>query len=156
MKILQAQTNQQFNQGKKLFKEYADSLQIDLSYQSFEKELQSLQTMYAPPQGILLLATEKQEIMGSVGIRALPEAGEKACEMKRLFIRPSYRGKGLGRKLAKEVLGRAKKLGYEHIYLDTLYQMEKAISLYKSLGFKETKKYYNNPRNDTYYLTMEL
>jgi ribosomal protein S18 acetylase RimI-like enzyme len=156
MEILQAQTDRQFEQGKQLFKEYADSLQIDLSYQSFEKELQSLQTMYAPPKGILLLATYEQEIMGCVGVRALPNVGEKACEMKRLFIRPSYRGSGLGRTLAEEVLNGAKELGYKQIYLDTLQQMKKAISLYKSLGFKKVEEYYDNPRNDAYYLAMEL
>lgn len=156
MNIFQARDHHQYNQARTLFREYADSLGIDLSYQDFNNELKALQEMYSPPGGILLMAGKKERIAGCVGVRALPSVGKDACEMKRLYIRPAYRGHGLGRGLTQEALAKAKALGYRRIYLDTLIRMEKAISLYQSLGFEKVEKYYDNPRNDTCYFRKEL
>jgi ribosomal protein S18 acetylase RimI-like enzyme len=125
-----------------LFTEYAASIDIELSFQQFERELAELPGKYAPPAGRLLLAWDGETSAGCIALRPLDE---KRCEMKRLYVRPAYRGSGLGRLLAKRVIEEAQLAGYEAIYLDTLPSMEQAISLYRSLGFIPTEPYCHNP-----------
>jgi putative acetyltransferase len=125
-----------------LFREYADSLGVDLSFQDFAAELAALPGGY----DVVLVARLGEEPSGCVGV----------CEMKRLFVRPSARGTGLGRTLAKAAIARARQLGYERMRLDTLPSMAAAQELYRSLGFVEIPPYRHNPVEGTTYLELEL
>jgi putative acetyltransferase len=125
-----------------LFEEYAAALSIDLCFQNFAQELASLSTMYAPPSGALLLAEITNTPAGCVAVRSLDAA---TCELKRLYVRPTYRGHNLGRRLAESALETARALGYQRIRLDTLPEMQPAQRLYESLGFRDIPPYYGEP-----------
>ncbi len=129
-----------------LFQEYGDSLGLDLSFQGFEAELQSLPGLYAPPRGALLLALADGQAAGCCALRPLDEVDEpNASEMKRLYVRPAFRRFGLGRQLAEATLDAGRRMGYAAILLDTLDDMEAARTLYEDLGFEEVPPYYHNP-----------
>lgn len=151
--IVQANKEEDFAAGKILFEEYAAALKVDLCFQNFTQELANLATIYAPTQGCLLLARTNQEWSGCVAIRQQRAA---ICEMKRLYVKPQYRGMGLGRLLAESVIRSAQKLGYSQIVLDTLPSMIEAQSLYASLGFREVEGYYPNPVQGVRYLARGL
>jgi len=136
-----------------LFREYVDSLAFDLFFQDFEKELESLPGRYAVPEGCLLVAENKDSIVGCVAVRKI-EGG--VCEMKRLFIRPEYRGTGIGRRLAMEIIQTAIRLGYSRMRLDTTPSMNAATSLYRSLGFYDTAPYCYNPVPGAVYLELDF
>jgi len=136
-----------------LFQEYADSLAFDLSFQDFEEELESLPGRYASPEGCLFVAENQDGIVGCVAVRKI-EGG--VCEMKRLFIRPEYRGTGIGRKLAMEIIRTSIRLGYSRMRLDTTPSMNAATSLYRSLGFYDTAPYCYNPVPGAVYLELDL
>ncbi len=138
---------------KGLFKEYAMSLDFDLSFQNFERELDRLPGEYAPPRGALLLAKYGIEVAGCVALRELTEG---FCEMKRLYVRPPFRGRSIGRKLAESVIENARTVGYRGMKLDTVSSMKEAISLYKSLGFREIGTYRFNPLKDAVYMELTL
>ena len=137
-----------------LFREYADGLDVDLSYQDFEDELESLPGAYAPPKGVLLLAEIGGEAMGCVAVRALH--GTNFCEMKRLYVRSKARGTGAGRALAEAALAEARRMNYDAMRLDTLSTMAAALSLYRGLGFKEIPAYYETPIVNTVFMHKDL
>ena len=140
-----------------IFRDYAQSLGIDLCFQNFEAELAALPGEYAPPQGALLLALVDAEVAGCGALRALPGSDyANACEMKRLYVRPAYRKFGLGRLLAQALFDRGRQAGYSAMLLDTLDEMEAARGLYASLGFEEIPPYYFNPVPGAHYLKAVL
>jgi putative acetyltransferase len=153
MNIFQAQTDKHIHDIRILFREYETALGVDLCFQSFEEELANLPGKYAPPRGSLLLAEGDDGVAGCAAMRKI---AEHFCEMKRLFVRPPYRGLGIGRMLAQEIICRARHSGYRIMYLDTLEILERAIALYKSLGFQETDPYYHNPLDGVVYLKLDL
>jgi putative acetyltransferase len=124
-----------------LFLEYARSLGFSLCFQGFDRELATLPGDYAPPSGCLLLALVDGNAAGCVGLRRIDD---ERCEMKRLYVRPEYRGEGLGRVLAEKVVAEARIVGYRSMYLDTLPVMKEAQALYQSLGFSDCAPYYDN------------
>jgi GNAT superfamily N-acetyltransferase len=132
-----------------LFVEYAASLAFPLDFQDFDQELEELPGAYAPPRGALLLVRGA----GCVGLRPLDET---TCEMKRLYVRPSARGTGVGRLLAKALVAEGRRLGYERMRLDTVPGMEAAQALYERLGFREIAPYRENPVPGVRYLELQL
>jgi GNAT superfamily N-acetyltransferase len=154
MNFVQASSPEEIECARALFEEYAAWLQIDLCFQNFDKELASLPGQYAPPDGRLLLAVEDDQVAGGVALRKI---GEDTCEMKRLFVRSQFRGKGLGRKLAETIIAEARQIGYERMRLDTLPgRMDQAVKLYRSLGFREIPAYYRNPVPDATFMELLL
>ncbi len=140
-----------------IFREYADSLGIDLAFQDFDAELASLPGPYAPPDGHLMLAFVDGELAGCGAFRGLTDVDyANACEMKRLYVRPAFRRFGLGRLLAQALLDEARRAGYSATLLDTLDDMEAARSLYTSLGFEEIPPYYFSPIAGSHYLKADL
>ncbi len=153
MKIIRARTENELKEVRQLFLEYQQFLGVDLCFQGFKEELAGLPGKYAPPKGALLLAVEEPEIAGCVALRELDEA---VCEMKRLFVRPPFRGRGVGRLLAQAIIEEARKLDYLLMRLDTLDSLKAALGLYESLGFKKTEPYYDNPLPGVVYWEMRL
>lgn len=140
-------------QARTLLAEYAESLDIDLSFQNFDQELSEFPGSYMPPSGALLLATRSGKLAGSVAMRELD--GE-ICEMKRLYVRPGSRRFGVGHALAMAVIDAARDRGYRQMRLDTLAGMDDAQGLYRTLGFREIAAYYENPVPGTRYLELDL
>lgn len=153
MDIIPACTNKHIDEVCTLFREYEAFLDVDLRFQSFEEELATLPGKYAPPDGVLLLALEGRQ---SAACGALRKLDERTCEMKRLFVRPEFRGRGLGRTLAEHLVAEAIRLGYSTMFLDTLDRLKAAIAIYKSLGFEETSPYYGNPLPGVIYWRLDL
>lgn len=131
-----------------LFREYADELNVSLCFQGFEEELTGLPGKYAPPGGALLLARVGDDVAGVVGLRPL---GEGACEMKRLYVRPDFRGTGAGRLLAERIVVIGGDMGYRSMRLDTLDRLAAARALYERQGFREVPAYYANPLDGVLY-----
>lgn len=142
---------------RQIFREYAQGLGVDLCFQDFESELETLPGDYGPPRGSLLLALVDGAIAGCCALRPLDSVDiANAAEMKRLYVRPAYRGLGLGRLLAQAILDAARQLGYDSVLLDTLDDMEAARALYEDLGFEEIPPYYHNPLPGAHYLKVDL
>lgn len=154
MELIQAQSPEEVSRARELFEEYAAWLGFSLCFQNFDKELAGLPGDYAPPGGRLLLATENDETAGCVALRKI---GDGVCEMKRLYVRPKFRGKGLGRTLTTTIIEAAREIGYPRMRLDTLPgKMDQAIVMYRSLGFKNIAPYYNNPVEGAAFMELEL
>lgn len=140
-----------------LFRDYARALDVDLCFQNFESELAQLPGDYAAPRGTLLVARVNAKVAGCCAVRPLDNSDyPNACEMKRLFTRPDFRGLGLGRSLVEAILAFAQQAGYDCMLLDTLSDMEAARALYEDLGFEEIPPYYHNPIAGAHYLKVRL
>ena len=140
-----------------LLREYAATLGVDLCFQGFDEELANLPGPYVEPRGALLTAAQDGALAGCCALRPLDNVDyPNACEMKRLFVRPRFRGLGLGRLLADAILNAARQAGYAYVLLDTLSDMETARALYEDLGFEEIPPYYHNPIPGSHYLKAKL
>ena len=154
MKFIQASSPDEIDQARALFREYEAWLGLDLCFQHFEEELAELPGAYAPPNGRLLLAFDDTELAGCVALRKL---SNDVCEMKRLFLRPTFQGKGHGRELAQRIIDEARAIGYQKMRLDTLPErMGSAIMLYRAFDFKEIEPYYNNPVPGALFMELKL
>jgi putative acetyltransferase len=150
----QAESSVQIAQARELFLEYAQSLGFSLCFQNFDKELAGLPGDYAPPEGRLLLAEYENTLAGCVALHKL-ELG--IGEMKRLYLRPQFRGKGLGRVLADRIIAEARQIGYERMRLDTVEPvMKDAVAMYRRIGFREIEPYCQNPMAGALYMELEL
>jgi len=150
----QAESHDQISQARELFLEYAQSLGFSLCFQGFDKELAELPGDYAPPEGRLLLAEYDGQVVACVALHKLESA---ICEMKRLYLRPQFRGKGLGRTLAEHIISEARQIGYQRMRLDTVEPvMKDAVAMYRKLGFKDIAPYRSNPIAGAMYMELEL
>jgi ribosomal protein S18 acetylase RimI-like enzyme len=153
IEIVQATTDELIAEAKELFQEYAESLGFDLGFQNFTAELDSFPKQYSPPAGSLFLALSQSQPIGCVGLRYFENG---ICEMKRLYVRPNFRGKNAGKQLVEAAISAGKTLGYERMRLDTLPSMQIANQLYMSLGFVEIDPYRHNPIEGALYLELRL
>jgi putative acetyltransferase len=152
--LVQAESPSELAQARELFLEYAQSLGFSLCFQNFDQELASLPGGYAPPEGRLLLAEYEGQVVGCVALHKL-EPG--ICEMKRLYLRPTARGKGLGRILAERIIAEARQIGYHRMRLDTVEPvMKDAVAMYRKLGFTEIAPYRPNPMSGVIYMELQL
>jgi GNAT superfamily N-acetyltransferase len=150
----QVESPAQIDQARELFLEYAQSLCFSLCFQNFDKELADLPGEYAPPEGRLLLAEYAGQLAGCV---ALHKLDSNICEMKRLYLRPQFRGKGFGRVLANRIIAEARLIGYHRMRLDTVEPvMKDAVAMYRKLGFNEIPAYRPNPNAGTLYMELQL
>jgi ribosomal protein S18 acetylase RimI-like enzyme len=157
VQVLTPESPSHLEATRAIFREYAAGLGVDLCFQNFDAELATLPGDYGAPRGALLLATVDGELAGCGACRPLPDVDyANACEMKRLFVRPGFRGLGLGRTLAQALMDHAMRAGYSVMLLDTLDDMEAARGLYVALGFEEIPPYYFNPIPGAHYLKAEL
>ena len=153
MQVLAAHPAPHLPAVREIFTEYASSIEIDLCFQSFDRELADLPGKYAPPEGRLFLALENGLPAGCIALRKIEEG---VCELKRLYVRPAFRVGGIGRKLSDAVITAAREIGYERMRLDTLSSMKEAIALYKSLGFRRIAPYYDNPSGSAVFMELKL
>jgi GNAT superfamily N-acetyltransferase len=152
--LTQTESPGQVAQARELFLEYAQSLGFSLCFQNFDKELAELPGDYAPPEGRLLLAEFEGQLAACVALHKLDPA---ICEMKRLYLRPQFRGKGLGRALAGRIIAEARQIGYQRMRLDTVEPvMKDAVAMYRKLGFKQIAPYRPNPIAGAMYMELEL
>jgi putative acetyltransferase len=152
-RIVEVESDEDLEQIRELFREYAGWLGFDLEFQNFEKEMENLPGEYAPPEGCLLLAIPGDRALGCAGLRRFDDG---ICEMKRLYVRPEFRGQGIGRELAIALIDKARKIGYGRMRLDTVPWMREAIALYESLGFRRINAYRYNPIEGAEYMELAL
>ena len=153
VQICHATTAGQIAQIQSLFEEYSHWLGIDLAFQGFAAELAGLPGKYAPPRGRLLLTLIGNQAVACAALRPLSEG---FCEMKRLYVQPTLRGQGIGKKLAEEIIKEARAIGYLTMRLDTLSWMRDALHLYETLGFSKCTAYYDTPLADTVFMELRL
>jgi len=154
MKLIQVQSAEEIRLARELFEEYAAGLGINLCFQNFDNELATLPGAYVPPTGRLFLAVAGNDTAGCVALRKI---ADDVGEMKRLYVRPEFRGTGLGHTLTEAIILAAREIGYRRMRLDTLPgRMDRAIAMYRSVGFKEIGPYYSNPVESALFMELEL
>ena len=153
MRLLQATTPREWDEAQRLVREYAASLNVDLAFQNFDHELQHFTTEYAAPSGAFILAEDAGQYVACVGLRQFSEG---IGEIKRLYVAPAARGRGLGRLLVERIIADARGIGYGSLLLDTLPFMKEAQSLYLALGFEPTAPYRYNPVAGSAFLRLDL
>jgi GNAT superfamily N-acetyltransferase len=153
VKLLQADSKEYLSQVRELLIEYAASLGFELHFQEFKKEMAEFPGEYAPPDGRFLLAQEGEKTAGCVALRKISQG---VCEMKRLYVRPEFRKKGIGKGLATAIIEEACEIGYKHMRLDAVPFMKEAIALYLSLDFKEIESYRYNPIEGAKFMELDL
>lgn len=151
--FIAAVTEEDYREARALLREYEAEIEVDLCFQGFQEELETLERVYGPPGGILFLLRQEERTAGCV---ALKDLGGGVCEMKRLFLRPGFRGEGLGRRCAERIVQAAREMGYGAMRLDTLPAMRAAIALYRSLGFTEIPRYTENPLEGALFMELRL
>ncbi len=161
--IINAATPADLDAARRLFREYADSLPQSacqsLCHQGFDDELRTLPGRYAPPSGVILLGVAAGEPVGAVALREIPPLRTdpgRVCEMKRMYVQPRARGLGLGRALADALISRARAIGYSTMKLDTEPDFVAAVTLYRSLGFREAPRYNDDPVACTLFMSLNL
>jgi ribosomal protein S18 acetylase RimI-like enzyme len=153
IRVVVATTKERHAEAKILFQEYADALAFKLEFQDFAGEMRRFPGEYAGPTGCIILAYVGEALVGCVALRLL-EPG--VCEMKRLYVRPGYRGLKVGRRLAEEIIEMGRRLGYHRMRLDTVPAMKEAIALYTALGFESIEPYRENPVEGATFMEMQL
>ena len=153
LQLKQVKKSDDLQTAQTLFDEYVTALNIDLTFQNYENERRHIADIYMPPNGALYIAENNKVPAGCVGLRQLDD---HRCEMKRLYVRPDYRGLGIGTALCHQIIEKARQLGYVEMLLDTLASMQSAQALYQSLGFEQIAPYYHNPLPDAQYLALKL
>lgn len=148
-----AATEEDYREARVLLREYEAEIEVDLCFQGFEDELMTLERVYGPPGGAFFLLRHGGRTGGCV---ALKDLGGGVCEMKRLFLRPGFRGQGLGRRCAERIVQTAREMGYRAMRLDTLPAMQSAIALYRSMGFTEIARYTKNPLEGALFMELTL
>ena len=152
--IIPAETPEQIEEARALFREYESWLGLDLCFQGFEAELANLPGKYKQPDGRLFLASVDEETAGCIALRKFQE---DICEMKRLYVRREFRGLGLGKILIEKLIEEARAGGYKKMRLDTLPdKMPKAVGLYTAYGFRQIPAYYHNPYGETSFMELDL
>jgi len=154
MRLSRATTPDDIQNARQLFEEYAASLGFSLCFQNFDQELASLPGKYSAPSGCLLLAYSNEQLAGCIALRQLDT---DTCEMKRLFVRPEFRGARLGKVLVEAIIAEARAIGYKRMCLDTVPgQMDRAIGLYEAIGFRDVEPYYDNPVEGARFMELHL
>jgi putative acetyltransferase len=153
VRLLQATTPHQWNEARRLVREYAASLDVDLSFQNFAEELEQFPSEYAAPTGAFILAEDEGRYVACIAVRQFADG---IGEIKRIKVAPAARGRGLGRVLVERIIAEARKLGYRSLLLDTLPFMKEAQALYLSMGFQATTAYRFNPIAGSVFLRLEL
>lgn len=154
IEIIQAETNEQIEAARRLFREYEAWFEMNLCFQNFDQEVANLPGKYAAPEGRLFLAFSGENLAGCIALRKLEDG---VCEMKRLFVKDEFRGQKTGIALIEKIIRTAREIGYEKMRLDTFPpKMGKAVSLYESYGFREIPPYYHNPYGETLYMELDL
>jgi len=152
IKIVRAQSASELADAAVLFREYAQGLPFSLEFQGFDAEVAGLPGRYAPPRGVIMVAyaSVAVEPVGCIALRQIID--EQTCEMKRMYVRGSHRGIGLGRRLANELIEFARGAGYTRMVLDTEPDFAAAVGLYRSMGFMDTFRYNDDPNPDTLFM----
>lgn len=154
LKLTQPRSSDEIETARQLFREYEAWLGMSLCFQGFEEELRGLPGKYAPPDGRLFLAYHTDELAGCIALRKLEDG---VCEMKRLFVRDQFRGRGIGVQLIEKIIDEARSIGYREMRLDTYPpKMGTAVTLYERYGFREIPPYYDNPHDGVLYMKLDL
>lgn len=154
IEIRQAETPEQIEEIRRLFREYEAWLGISLCFQNFERELAELPGKYARPAGRLFLISQENQSAGCIALRKIEDG---VCEMKRLFVREDFRGLGFGKVLIEKLIEEARSIGYRKMRLDTLVdKMPEAVKLYEHYGFRKIAPYYENPYKETLFMELNL
>jgi putative acetyltransferase len=153
IQIVKANTETLVENAKELIREYAQSLEFDLGFQDFDREMENFPGQYALPRGCLYVALDENQPIGCVAVR---DFGQGICEMKRLYVKPNFRGQKVGKLLAEIVIKAAGDMGYDYMRLDTIPSMKQANMLYNALGFKQIAPYRFNPIEGATFFELNL